>query len=235
MIKKVDTLPSIPVSSMSLAKIYAQKRAFSDSPLENNFWVQTDDSDKITAVISEDIGSMNLYCDGADYGELYDFLSVVRPSVIFTEYENALPLKIKCERVRNMLTVKSIKTESLVEDFTLQQLYDGLENGSDVDIHLPPFEVFAPDVSHRLRHGGAVAVTREYGAALAFLYDGGGVMSGIALSPEFRGKGLGKSLLRELLANIDGDFFVAANDVNKNFYLRNGFTLSGSVCFGKME
>ena len=235
MIKKVDSLPNIPVCSMSLARIYAQEKAFSGSPLENNFWVQTDDNGKITAVLSEDTGSMNLYCDGADYGELYSFLSALRPAVIFTEYENALPLRIKCERVRNMLTVKSHKTEASTEEFTLQQLYDRLNSGSDVDIHLPPFEIFAPDVSHRLRHGGAVAVAREYGAALAFLYEGGGVMSGIALSPEFRGKGLGGSLLRELLVNIDGDFFVAANDINKNFYLKNGFTLSGSVCFGKME
>lgn len=234
MIKKIDVLPSVPVTTMSLAKIYAQDKAFSDSPLENNFWVQTD-CDKITAVISEDSGSMNLYCDGADYGELHDFLSVISPAVIFTEYENAEPLKIKCDRVRNMLTYHSQKSENIKTDFTLQSLYDGLDNGSDVDIHLPSFEIFAPDVSHRLRHGGAVAVCKEYGAALAFLYPDGGVMSGIALSPEFRGKGLGKTLLRELLSNIDGDFFVAANDINKNFYLRNGFTLAGTVCFGKLE
>ncbi len=234
MIKKVDSLPSLSVRTMSLAKIYAQEKAFGGSPLQNNFWVQKI-GEKISAVISEDHGSMNIYCDGADFDELREFISVIRPSVIFTEYENADPLGMKCDRVRNMLTYKSEKTSDDINEFTLRELYDRLDSGSDVDIHLPDFETFAPDVSHRLRHGGAVAVTEEYGAALAFLYSGGAVMSGIALSPEYRGKGLGKALLGSLLSHIQGDFFVAANDTNKNFYLRNGFEVCGSVCFGKME
>ncbi len=234
MIKKVTRLPALSVKDMSLAKIYAQDKAFGNSSLENDFWVQSN-GDKITAVISMDGGSMNIWCDSPDYKELREFISVLSPAVIFTEYENAEPLGIKCERIRNMLTFKTEKTAELSCDFILQELYDKLSLGSDVDIHLPSFEVFAPDVSHRLRHGGAVSTVSEYGAALAFLFDGGAVMSGIALSPEYRGKGLGKTLLLSLLSAIDGDFFVAANDINKNFYLKNGFTLKGSVCFGSLE
>ncbi len=234
MIKKVDCLPLLSVCDMSLAKIYAQDKAFHNSPLANDFWVQSDEN-KITAVISRDGGSMNIWCDSPDFGELRDFVSVLSPAVIFTEHKNAESLGIKCDRVRNMLTFKTEKTAETNFNSSLKELYDKLNRGSDVDIHLPTFEVFAPDVSHRLRHGGAVSVISDYGAALAFLFDGGAVMSGIALSPEYRGRGLGKSLLEELLANIDGDFFVAANDINKNFYLKNGFILSGKVCFGKME
>lgn len=234
MIKKVDRLPSLEIRDMSLAKIYAQDKAFRDSPLQNDFWVQSD-VERISALISMDGGSMNIWCDSPDYGELREFLSVISPTVIFTEYENAEPLGLKCDRVRNMLTIRCEKTAEADLDFTLKELYDKLNGGSDVDIHLPPFEIFAPDVSHRLRHGGAVSSVSNYGAALAFLFDRGGVMSGIALSPEHRGKGLGKKLLTSLLSTVDGDFFVAANDINKNFYLRNGFTLMGTVCFGRME
>ena len=156
-------------------------------------------------------------------------------ALLFAEYKNAEPLGLKCDRVRNMLTYKPQKTADCSMDFSLHTLYDRLSYGNDVDIHLPSFEIFAPDVSHRLRHGGAVAVVKDEGAALAFLYEGGGVMSGIALSAACRGKGLGKALLNELLTHIEGDFFVAANDINKEFYLRNGFTLSDKVCFGSLE
>lgn len=234
MIEKIANLPEFRVENMSLAKIYCQYHGFKDSALENSFYKQEIDG-RITALISTDGGSMNIYCDNPDYSELREFLQVLKPSVIFTEYENAKPLGLKTHRVRNMLHIKTEKTAEFVTDFTLKQLYDTLDFGSDVDIHLPSFEVFAPDVSHRLRHSGAVAVVKEEGAALCFTYDGGAAMTGIALSPLSRGKGLGKKLLLELLSLTDGDFFVAANDINKEFYLRNGFELWGSVCFGSLE
>ena len=234
MIKKVTSLPIILIDCMSLARIYAQSNAFDGSTLENDFWVQ-ENEEIITAILSMDGGSMNIYCDGADFSELREFVSALSPSVIFTEYENAAALGMKCDRVRNMLKFQTEKTSDETNNFTLRELYDGLDNGSDVDIHLPSFEIFAPDVSHRLRHRGAVAVVKGYGAALAFTYSGGAVMSGIALSKDFRGKGLGKKLLLELLSQTHGDFFVAANDINKEFYLRNGFTLEGKVCFGCLE
>lgn len=234
MIIKITQLPKLEVKTMSLARIYAQDNAFSGSVLENDLWIQKD-GEEITAVISSDGGSMNVWCNGADYSELREFISVVCPSVIFTEYENAEPLGIVPDRIRNMLTKKAHFSPFEVEDYTLRELYNGLDNGSDVDIHLPDFEVFAPDVSHRLRHNAARTVVNKYGAALAFTYFGGAVMSGIALSPEFRGKGYGSALLTQLLSRCDGDFFVAANDQNAKFYLRNGFTALGKICFGKQE
>ncbi len=234
MIEKITHLPEIKDKKMSLAKIYCQYRAFKDSVLENSFYLQETEGN-ITALISTDGGSMNIYCNNPDYSELSQFISVLRPSVIFTEHENAEPLGLRCDRVRNMLYIKTEKTADFSIDFTLRELYDTLDFGSDVDIHLPCFEVFAPDVSHRLRHGSAVAVVKNEGAALCFTYDGGAAMTGIALSPVSRGKGLGKTLLSELLSLTDGDFFVAANDINKQFYLRNGFELSGSVCFCSLE
>lgn len=234
MITKVTQLPDIPVKTMSLARIFAQQRAFSGSALENDFWVQ-ENGGRITAVISSDGGSMNIFCDQADLSELREFISALCPSQIFTELENAAPLGIVPDRVRNMLAKKVSGNPAKIKEFTLRQLYDRLALGSDVDIHLPSFEVFAPDVSHRLRHGAAEAQLTDYGAALAFTYEHGAVMSGIALAPECRGKGLGRSLLSSLLSCCNGDFFVAANVENTKFYLKNGFNMIGKICFGKQE
>ena len=234
MIKKITELPNLSVCCMSLAKIYAQFNAFSGSVLENNFYMQTV-GEKITALFSQDGGSVNLWCDNADYEEIKDFLAVLCPSVIFTELKNCKALGITPERTRNSLFRTCSATENMCQDFSLKELYDALNLGSDVDIHLPSFEVFAPDVSHRLRHLAARAVLSEFGGALAFTYEGGAVMSGIAVSPDYRGKGKGKELLCKLLSLCDGGFFVAANEENTKFYLRNGFELKDKVVFGRME
>ena len=234
MIEKITKLPLLDISCMSLAKIYAQYNAFSGSALENNFYVQTVE-EKITALISQDGGSVNLWCDNPDYEELIGFLTVLCPSVIFTEFKNCDNLGIIPERIRNSLFRRTEATEQMCQDFSLKELYYALDSGSDVDIHLPSFEVFAPDVSHRLRHSAARAVLTDFGGALAFTFEGGAVMSGIAVSKEHRGTGKGKDLLLKLLSLCDGGFFVAANDDNTKFYLRNGFKVIDKVVFGRME
>lgn len=234
MIKKVDLLPDINIGTMSLARIYAQEKAFSGSVLQNDFWVQETDG-KITSIISSDGGSMNIYCRNANFEELNVFLQALLPAIIFTEFENAEKLNLVPRRVRNVLVKKTEKTSDLTIAFSLRELYERLNSGSDVDIHLPTFEVFAPDVSHRLRHNAAVAVINDFGGALCFKYKGGAVMSGIALSPEHRGKGLGKKLLNELLSSVDGEFYVSANDENTKFYIRNGFTKVGQAIFGNLR
>ncbi len=234
MIVKINRLPQISINTMSLAKIFAQELAFSGSPLENDFWMQKLNG-KITALISFDSGSMNVWCQNPNYEELKDFISAIRPSVIFTEHKNAEPLGLICERIRNMLYKKCDGHSDLSVDFSLKELYNRLNEGCDVDIHLPSFDVFAPDVSHRLRHSAASATVSEIGAALCFKYKYGAVMSGIAVAKEQRGKGFGKNLLLSLLDSVNGDFFVAANENNTKFYLRNGFTLMDTVCFGKQE
>lgn len=234
MIKKITQLPLLDISSMSLAKIYAQYNAFSGSALENNFYVQTV-GEKITALFSQDGGSVNLWCENADYEELKGLLTALCPSVIFTESKNCENLGVIPERIRNSLFRRTEATEQMCQDFSLKELYYALDSGSDVDIHLPSFEVFAPDVSHRLRHSAARAVLSEFGGALAFTYEGGAVMSGIAVSPDYRGTGKGKELLCKLLSLCNGGFFVAANDENTKFYLRNGFNIIDKVVFGRME
>ncbi len=234
MIRLIDRLPDIKPSKMSEARIFSAFEAFDGSPIENDLWGQYE-GDKLTALIWRAGGSMSISFDGRNTEELKEFLEVLSPAEIFTEYEAAKSLSLSPLRVRNMLTCSSDGSDTALEEFTLQELYDGLSFGTDVDIHLPAFEVFAADVSHRLRHGKARAVVKDYGAALAFTYSGGALMTGIALKPDFRGQGLGKKLLSELLSGICGDFFVAANDNNTKFYENFGLTLSGRVGYWRLK
>ena len=76
------------------------------------------------------------------------------------------------------------KTNLPKTDISLSALYTALKQGEDGDIELPVFDVFAPDLSHRLRHGGAVAELTEFGAAVAFTCEYGGIINGIAVKKE---------------------------------------------------
>ena len=103
---------------------------------------------------------------------------------------------------------------------SLSALYGALKEGEDGDISLPPFEIFAPDISHRLRHGGAVAIVNEFGGALAFTCSFGCVINGIAVKKEQRGRGLGKNCWR-IFAGIPRVMFLFAQGQKpQNFILK---------------
>ena len=105
--------------------------------------------------------------------------------------------------------------------------------GFDSDIALIPFSDFAGDLSHRLRHGGAVAVTGEKGGAVAFLCNKGGIINGIAVDKAFRRQGIGSRLLFKVCSYIEGDVFVCASEQNTDFYLKNGFELTDTAVIAR--
>ena len=92
-----------------------------------------------------------------------------------------------------------------------------------INISLPSFEDFAADISHRLRHGGGAAILEDYGAALGFCCEGGGIINGISVKKQFRGQGLGHKLLDRLCSALGGDVYAATNG-GVDFYIKNGFT-----------
>ena len=90
-------------------------------------------------------------------------------------------------------------------------------------------------MSHRLRHEGAIAVLNDYGVALSFLYDGGGIISGIGVDPSYRNKGFGSKLLEEICEITGGDIFACTDESNKGFYIKNGFSYIGNAVYLGME
>ena len=104
-------------------------------------------------------------------------------------------------------------------------MYNGLKLGEDGDIDLPSFENFAADISHRLRHGAAIAALDDNSAALGFKCDKGAIVNGISVKRELRGRGLGGRILGELLSYSDGDILAAAEEKNTEFYIKNGFEI----------
>ncbi len=223
---KNDALGYLP--KISFMQTACLKEAFDGSALSPDIWVQGV-SGRTSAVISRMGGRLNITADGADLDELKEFINVIGFSEIFTEKQTALDLGFRNFEDFTVFKKVSNGTDTKTAEISLSALYNALKEGADGDIFLPPFEVFAPDVSHRLRHGGATAAVENFGGALAFTSEFGGIISGIAVKKEARGKGKGKKLLNDICQSIGGDIFACTRGKTAEFYIKNGFEPCGSA------
>ena len=196
--------------------------AFEGSALAPDIWVQKQNNN-ITSVISKYGGRLYITANSADLEEIKEFINVMGFSEVFTEKETAESLGFNKFDEFAVLK-KSVKGQADFCDIpSLKKLYAALKEGEDGDIFLPEFEFFAADISHRLRHGGAVAVLKDFGAALAFKSDFGGIINGISVNKENRGQGFGGKLLKNIYEYLNGDIFVCTNEKTAEFYIKNGF------------
>ena len=178
-----------------------------------------------SAVISRYGGRLNITANSADFNELKEFINVIGFSEIFTEKSTALALGFNAFTEYTSLKKQAEKTKNENNVFSLLSLYNTLNLGADGEIELPSFEVFAPDVSHRLRHGAAFAVLKEFGGALTFKSNFGGIINGISVKKDARKGGFGSLLLNDILKQINGEVFVCTTTSLAEFYIKNGFTV----------
>lgn len=213
--------------------ILCLKSAFFGSALEEDIWVQREDGE-ICSVIARHGGRLYIASCGGDAEELAKFIKTIGFDEVFTEKSTADSLGLASVCEFNVL-FKNAEGSTAPRDYipSLKAIYDGLLLGSDSDISLPPFELFAPDLSHRLRHGSALAISDEFGAALAFRSPEGGIINGIAVEKARRFKGFGSRLLQDLLKGLNGDVLVCASEKNEHFYIKNGFILLGQAVIAR--
>ena len=231
MIRLADKSDLFYKPTASLVYISCLQKAFSGTRLQEDMWVQTQGVEKV-GLIARNGGRLYVYSSGENTDELAEFLGVIGCESLLTEESAAKALGLKVTKEYNFLYRRSNGIFKKTE-VSLKGLFSGLSSGLDGDIALPSFETFAPDISHRLRHGGAVAVINDFGAGLAFLGDGCAIISGIAVMAEHREKGYGSAILNELSGHINGDLFVLANEQNIPFYIKNGFKACGTAVIGE--
>lgn len=228
MITLLEKQPLPSFKGIAFMQTACLKTAFEGSALSPDIWVQTVDG-KTTAVISKWGGRLYISAKGADFEELKEFIFVIGFGDIFTEKATALSLGLDVTEEFSVLSKKCEKRAKAIAIPSLSGLYGGLKEGEDGDISLPSFDDFAADVSHRLRHGGGVAVLEEYGAALGFCSEAGGIINGISVKKEYRGQGFGAKMLNRLCAAIGGEIFVATSSNTAKFYIKNGFSAFGTA------
>lgn len=176
-------------------------------------------------------GAMVLAGLPENWGELQAFLRSLGPGILCCREEFAPLLGLEIGN-RGMVLGKNLPGEpadpggSVGEPPKLEEIYGLLlrcEMAGD-------WEPFYLDLSHRLRHGGALALGehrqgRLAGCAVILMAEGQAVLSALAVEEEFRGQGLGTRLVARTESALAGRklYVLRESGRNQRFYQRLGY------------
>lgn len=206
---------------MSLLKAYSTEYNFA------LFYKQIDESENITAIISRlDNDYTVCHYDNFNQKELDDFFKTLGFNSILCD-EN-LKLSFSYDYGITMATNKKIeKTINYAEIDEYPKLMDlfNLEDYSSAD-----FESWYVDVSHRIRHGAAKAVTLNINGEIissgifSSIYNNDAILTAVSTQSEFRRMGYASALVSAMVCDINGKVYLM-RDKNKNeeFYKKLGF------------
>ena len=214
MVTLVDKIPEIDNLSAEWVKIKCLYNSYkNDSKVM--FWVQ--DTDKCVIALTD--GNMIIYNISADFEELTEFVDVINPACVFSDYDTLSKIGRKPkERINIIYRKADIVGETEGDSLSSREIYDLL----DVDgLSLPEYPYFAVDYCHRLNHGFADYFALK-GKCCAVTFNCGdmAIMNGIASHQ----KGMGSVALKGVLQkNYGRDFLVCCRDSVLEFYKKNGF------------
>jgi len=214
MISLVNKLPQIDRLNAEWVKISCLYEAYKNDD-KVLFWVQ--DGDK--AVISLTDGNMIIYNNGANFEEIKNFVEVLSPACIYSDYDTLCSIdKVPDERINVVYRYADVEKAEESDSLKSDEIYSLL----DVDgLSLPEYPYFAVDYCHRLNMGTAdyFAINNKC-AAISFNCGKYAIVNGIA-SKE---KGYGSVALGGILnKNFGRQFLVCCRDKVKRFYEKNGF------------
>ena len=214
MVTLVDKIPEIDTLSAEWVKIKCLYNSYkNDSKVM--FWTQSTDK----CVIALTDGNMIIYNISADFEELTEFVDVINPACVFSDYDTLSKIGRKPkERINIIYRKADIKGETKGDSLSSREIYDLL----DVEgLSLPEYPYFAVDYCYRLNHGFADYFALK-GKCCAVTFNCGdmAIMNGIASHQ----KGMGSVALKGVLQkNYGRDFLVCCRDSVLEFYKKNGF------------
>ena len=214
MVTLVNEIPEFKVLNAEWVKIKCLYNSYKNDD-KVMFWVQ--DSDKCLIALTD--GNMIIYNVSADLEELSEFVDVINPACVFSDYDTlcAIGRKPK-ERINIMYRKADILGETKGDCLSSREIYDLL----DVEgLSLPEYPYFAVDYCHRLNHGFAdYFALKNKCCAVTFNCGDMAIMNGIASHQ----KGMGSAALKGVLQkNYSRDFLVCCRDSVLVFYKKNGF------------
>ena len=214
MISLINELPKFSCLSAELVKINCLYDSYKTDPLVM-FWSQ--DSDKCLIALTD--GNMIIYNRNADFEELNEFVEVLSPACIYSDYETLKNLnRLPSENINVVYRKADILGDTPCDDLKRDELYKLL----DVDgLSLPDYPHFAVDYCRRKNLGFAKAFAiKDKCAVITFNSGDTAIINGLA-SHE---KGYGSIALKGILQKNYGKAFLACcRDSVLPFYLKNGF------------
>ena len=214
MVTLVNEIPEFKVLNAECVKIKCLYNSYKNDD-KVMFWVQ--DSDKCLIALTD--GNMIIYNSSADFEELREFVDVINPACVFSDYDTLCDIGRKPkERINIMYRKADILGETKGDCLSSREIYDLL----DVEgLSLPEYPYFAVDYCHRLNHGFAdYFALKNKCCAVTFNCGDMAIMNGIASHQ----KGMGSAALKGVLQkNYGRDFLVCCRDSVLEFYKKNGF------------
>ncbi len=214
MVKLINKLPKLNALSAQWVKIKCLYDAYPNDD-KVMFWVQDDEK----SVIALTDGNMVIYNASDDTEELAEFVNVINPACVFSDYDTLCAIgKKPKERINIVYRKADIKEAVKGDGLSSKEVYNLLNvNG----LSLPEYPYFAFDYCHRLNNGFADYFgIKNKCCAVTFNCGNMAIMNGIASHQ----KGMGSVALRAVLSkNYGRDFFVCCRDSVLEFYKKNGF------------
>lgn len=216
MISLTNTLPSFDNMTAELIKIKCLYDCYKDDS-HVLFWCQ----DENKAVIAMTDGNMIIHNSSANLEELKEFVDVLSPACVFSDYDTLCAIDRKPdERINIMSKVADVKGDVKGDDLSSKEIYSLLDTDG---LSLPEYPYFAVDYCRRLNRGGAdYFALKDKCAVITFKTGELAIINGIAS----REKGYGSIALQNILKkNYGKRLFVCCRDKVKGFYEKNGFSL----------
>ncbi len=216
MISLVKDIPQFKKITAELIKINCLFDCYKDDG-QVLFWCQNETD----AVIAMTDGNMIIHNNSADIEELKEFVEVLSPACIFSDYDTLCALDRKPEE--KIITVSrkaDIKGDAEGDTLSSMELYDLLDTDG---LSLPEYPAFAVDYCRRLNHGGADYFgIKEKCAVISFKTGDYAIINGLAS----HAKGYGSIALKNILKiNYGRTLYVCCREKILPFYEKNGFTL----------
>lgn len=214
MIKLTDNLPPIDPFCAESVKIHCLYDSYKN---DNSvlFWRQ----DEVKALISLTDGNMIIHNICADFTELKNFVDVISPVCVFSDYETLKALNRKPKEIINVMYRNAdIAGETKGDSLSSDEIYNILDTDG---LSLPEYPHFAVDYCRRLNGGGAdYFAIKNKCAAITFNSGDAAIINGIAS----REKGYGSIALTAVLQrNYGRTLLVCCREKIKGFYEKNGF------------
>ena len=194
------------------------------------FWQQIDESGNITAVICKFGSAVTVSIKDCNLGELADFLTfidfdeLVADEKLFAEIGD--PNTEIIYAVEKAVNNKSgMRPELTYKDYSA--IYQMLLDAKSAAIEIGDFDSWYVDLSHRIRHGGAIAVIYDHGCGIGILSENSIIINGIVVDMGSRNMGYGKEILGHIEGFAKSRSLAFCLDTELEFYKKCGYEIKG--------
>ena len=217
MIKLLTRFEGGNIADPNYIKIAASIRAYG---LERPFLFAWKQGDTLICRID---GNMTIYGDNFDPEEMRSFIAAVGAKTLTCSVAAAEMLCYEYKTYNVLISEKGLSVPANFEP-SCDEVYNLLKEGEDGDITLPERTAFIADLSHRMRHGTALAaIYKSAVCVVPFVADSGALICGVATEKGARGSGFAGMCVAGTVQKLARPTFTICSYELVPFYKKFGF------------